>query len=254
MPPTDASGGGANFMVRGVIAMLAAGITAIVVTTLTADKIDLNGTSAPSASAAGDARIYYNNTDDKLYLSKNGGGFSELGAGGGGSLPVTDTTSIVEGSADNTKEIRFEVDGLTTGTVRVITPPNSNFTMAGINIAQTFTAKQTFSSAVITTPVVLTDGANIATDASLGNYFRVTLAGNRQLDNPSNATDGQKITWEIIQDGTGSRTITLDTKFAFGTTLTSVTLTTTASKKDFLSVIYHASADKFYVVGFVKGF
>ena len=47
-------------------------------------------------------------------------------AGGGASLPVVDTTSIAEGSADATKEVRFEVDGLTTATVRVLTMANEN--------------------------------------------------------------------------------------------------------------------------------
>jgi hypothetical protein len=51
-----------------------------------------------------------------------------LSASGVG-LPAVDTTSIVEGSADSSKEIRFEVDGLTTSTVRVITVPDANTTL-----------------------------------------------------------------------------------------------------------------------------
>jgi len=43
--------------------------------------------------------------------------------------PFTDTTSIVKGSVDSTKEIRFEVDGLTTSTIRVITPPDADITL-----------------------------------------------------------------------------------------------------------------------------
>lgn len=61
-----------------------------------------------------------------------------------GGAPFVDTTSIVEGSADNTKELRFEVDGFTTGTVRVVTPPNADIIMAGTNFAQSWTAKQTY--------------------------------------------------------------------------------------------------------------
>ena len=45
---------------------------------------------------------------------------------GGITLPVVDTTSIVEGSADATKEMRIEVDGLTTATVRVLTMPDKD--------------------------------------------------------------------------------------------------------------------------------
>ena len=66
--------------------------------------------------------------------------------GGGASLPVVDSTSIVEGSSDATKELRFEVDGFTSGAVRVMTPPNANATLAGINLAQTWTAAQTMQS------------------------------------------------------------------------------------------------------------
>jgi hypothetical protein len=103
-------------------------------------------------------------------------------------------------------------------------------------------------------PVPLTDAATIATDASLGNHFRVTLGGNRTLGNPTNPTDGQKILWELIQDGTGTRTITLDTNFALGTDITAVTLTTAAGKRDFLGAVYNAGAGKWYVIAFTKGY
>jgi hypothetical protein len=53
------------------------------------------------------------------------------GGGGGASLPVADTTAIVKGSADDTKLLRFEVDGFTTGTTRVLTPPNRDATLFG---------------------------------------------------------------------------------------------------------------------------
>lgn len=69
---------------------------------------------------------------------------------GGASLPVTDSTSIVEGSSDATKEVRIEVDtNLSSGTVRVWTAQNTNLTVAGIDVAQTFTANQTFSGNIL---------------------------------------------------------------------------------------------------------
>jgi hypothetical protein len=103
-------------------------------------------------------------------------------------------------------------------------------------------------------PQTLTDAATIATNAALGNHFRVTLGGNRTLGNPTNPTDSQRVVWELIQDGTGSRTITLDTAFALGTDLSTVTLTTTASKRDFLGAIYNSVTSKWYVIAFMKGF
>ena len=102
--------------------------------------------------------------------------------------------------------------------------------------------------------VSLTDAATVASDWSLGNRFRVTLGGNRTLGNPTKAQDGQTAIYEIIQDGTGSRTLAYDTKFAFGTDVTSPTLTTTADKRDFIGVKYNATADKFYVLAVVKGY
>ncbi len=120
----------------------------------------------------------------------------------------------------------------------------------GTLTAGTITASKAVTSAV----VALSDAATIATDASLGNHGRVTLGGNRTLGNPTNPTDGQKFTWELIQDGTGTRTITLDSQFALGTDITAVTLTTTINKRDFLTAIYNSTATKWYVVGFVKGY
>ena len=54
-------------------------------------------------------------------------------------------------------------------------------------------------------PVALTDAATIATDATASSLFRVTLAGNRTLGNPTGAFDGQRIMWEIKQDAIGGR-------------------------------------------------
>jgi hypothetical protein len=104
------------------------------------------------------------------------------------------------------------------------------------------------------TPDTLTDAATIVVDASLGNNFTVTLGGNRTLGNPSNAVDGQMIMFRIRQDGTGTRTLTLDTKYRFGTDITSITLTTTINKTDYLGVRYHSGDDKFDVIAFVKGY
>lgn len=130
----------------------------------------------------------------------------------------------------------------------------NNLLRATINSVHSWNAKQTFLKNTVHTPVALTDAATIAVDASLGNRFRVTLGGNRTLGNPSNPGDGQQLVFELIQDATGSRTITLDTKYALGTDITSVTLTTTANKRDFLTAIYNSTADKWFIVGFVKGY
>jgi len=103
-------------------------------------------------------------------------------------------------------------------------------------------------------PVTLTDAATIATDASAGTHFRVTLGGNRTLGNPTNPTDGQKVMWEFVQDATGSRTITLGSAFAVGTDISSVTLTTISGKRDFMGAVYNGVTSKWYVIAFIKGY
>jgi hypothetical protein len=56
----------------------------------------------------------------------------------------------------------------------------------------------------------LTDAATIAWDCSLGSA-KVTLGASRIMGLPSNMVAGQQYFLEIIQDGTGGRTITSGT-------------------------------------------
>ncbi len=77
----------------------------------------------------------------------------------------------------------------------------------------------------------LTDGANISVDLGANQNFTVTLAGNRTLDNPTNIVVGQTGSIFIIQDGTGSRTLSFGSYYDFAGG-TAPTLTTTAAAVD----------------------
>ena len=103
--------------------------------------------------------------------------------------------------------------------------------------------------------VTLTDAATVATNAALGNYFRLTTAVNRTLGAPTNAADGMVATWEII--ATAGLTITLITgssgAFAFGTTITALSATT-SGKRDLITARYSSSAARWLVTEYVKGF
>lgn len=57
--------------------------------------------------------------------------------------------------------------------------------------------------------VALTDAATIATDASAGNRFTVSIATGRTLGVPTNAKDGDLRTWEIKNTSGGSVNLTL---------------------------------------------
>ena len=70
-----------------------------------------------------------------------------------GAAAFVDTNPVVKGSADATKQVRFEVDGLTTATTRVLTVPDADLTLVGADTAQTLTNK-TLTSPTLTTPAL----------------------------------------------------------------------------------------------------
>lgn len=61
--------------------------------------------------------------------------------------------------------------------------------------------------------VTLTDAATIAVDMSTFLNARVTLGGNRTLGNPTNAKVGQSGYIAVVQDGTGSRTLSFSSNW-----------------------------------------
>ena len=97
----------------------------------------------------------------------------------------------------------------------------------------------------------LTDAATIAVNAALGSFFRVTLGGNRTLGTPTNPADGQRITFEIVQDATGSRTLAYSGAYAFPASIPSPTLSSTAAQRDFLSFVYDAGVSLWQCTGWV---
>lgn len=97
--------------------------------------------------------------------------------------------------------------------------------------------------------VSLTDGANIAVDFNTGFNFTVTLGGNRTLDNPTNVKEGQEGEIEVVQDGTGSRTLVFGSNWEFAGG-TAPTLSTAAGAKD--SLFYRARSSTSIRVSTVK--
>lgn len=66
---------------------------------------------------------------------------------------------------------------------------------------------KTFLAAVRSAPIPLTDAPTVTADFNAGNYFTLTLAGNRTLANPINLVAGQGGSITIRQDETGNRTL-----------------------------------------------
>ena len=116
----------------------------------------------------------------------------------------------------------------TTAASKVITADANNLT--------------TVSGAVANVEDTLTDGATITWDVIDSPVAKVTLAGNRTLSAPSGTTPiaGQFVSLLIIQDGTGSRTITWNAVYEFAAD-TAPTLTATASLGDLFTFRYNGA-------------
>lgn len=104
-----------------------------------------------------------------------------------------------------------------------------------LSAAQTFTGGQ---RGAITT---LTDGANISINLADSNNFTVTLAGNRQLDNPTGTiVPGQSGSIFIVQDSSGGHTLAFDTYYDFAGG-TAPQLTSTADAVDRIDYIVRSA-------------
>jgi hypothetical protein len=102
--------------------------------------------------------------------------------------------------------------------------------------------------------VALTDAATIAVDASLGNDFRVTIAGNRTMGNPANPTDGQQLVFQITQGGAGSFQLTWGSAYEFSNALPQPPLSTAPGHTDVFGFIYNAALGSWLLAAFVNGF
>ncbi len=143
---------------------------------------------------------------------------SGSGLTGGGDLSADRTLAVGAGTGITVNADDVAIDKATA----------ANVWAAASN--KTLTADIVFTAA---DPVTLTDASTIAVDMSTFLNAKVTLGGNRTLGAPSNPKNGQSGCIEIIQDGTGSRTLAYhaDWLFAGGT---DPVLSTAAGTKDLL--------------------
>lgn len=102
-------------------------------------------------------------------------------------------------------------------------------------------------------PVTLTDAGTIAVDASLGNFFRLTITGNSHtMGAPSNPSDGQRILFEIVSGGAFS--FAWNGIYVWGTDITLPTLSQASGKVDYIGFIYNAAAVKWRGLTYARGY
>ena len=97
-----------------------------------------------------------------------------------------------------------------------------------------------FSAAAYNAEATLTDASTISWNAITQPVAKVTLGANRTLGAASGGVAGQFVSLLIIQDGTGSRTVTFNAAYEFAAD-TAPTLTTTANKGDLFVFRYNGS-------------
>jgi hypothetical protein len=172
--------------------------------------------------STGANRIYY--TGNNIIRSNSAAGFQ---------IPSGDTTSRpTDGSVGiiryNTTLNKIEVGNASGWTI--LQDANTNTTLNGLTVSGTYN-----DAGANTTSQTLTDGATITWDTSLGRVATVTLGGNRTMAAPTNLRVGMYIL-HVLQDATGSRTVTWNSVFKWPAGV-APTLTTTASARDLMSFV-----------------
>jgi hypothetical protein len=110
------------------------------------------------------------------------------------------------------------------------------------------------SGSVVPAVVHLTDDAMITVDASLGNDFRVTIAGDRGMAAPVNPENGQQIIFQVTQGADGPFTLSWTSGYEFSSDLPQPALSTGAGQTDLLGFIYDGSRSAWLLAAFVSGF
>ena len=158
---------------------------------------------------------------------------------------------------DNNKTLKANAGAFSWQTTTVAVAGISDSTATGravVTATDAAAARSAITAAKQLTPVALTPGATVNTDAALGDYFTLVPAQDFTLATPTNPTHGQRIMYRIKQDGTGSRILTFGAGFRLGTDISSIVLSTAINKVDYLGVVYDSVDAKFDVVAFVKGY
>ena len=132
---------------------------------------------------------------------------------------ATDQWRVVTGGTE-----RFEVNDTTVSVSNATLDVNGTFITDKGYIAET----------------TLTDGATISWNMSTQSVAKVTLAGNRTVAAPTNGSSGQFASLLVIQDGTGSRTLTWNAVYEFAAD-TAPTLSTTGGKADLFVFRYNGT-------------
>jgi cytoskeletal protein CcmA (bactofilin family) len=177
--------------------------------------------------------------DSETLTFTGGTGIDTSGADNAVTFAIDSTVTTLTGSQTLTnKTLTTPVISSITNT-GTLTLPTTTTTLAGLAIAQEYTATQNFNE------TTLTDAATIAWDVSANQVTSVTLTANRTFGAPTNQVAGAVYVLTVKQDGTGSHTITWNAVFKWSSSVP--TLTTTGSARDIF--VFLSDGTNLYEIG-----
>jgi hypothetical protein len=228
-----------DFAIAGYTTIsLAAGDVSLTANDGTADEarsamLELTGT------LTGNTGVYLPSSITKSYIVKNNtsgsydatvlinGGTGHAIPQGGTTIVITDGVTVseaIEGVYGTAATLDFG-----TGDANLIPVSSADARYANVSSDETITGNYTFSSSTTFTAQVIGTGAQafsspvsvavassaVALDFATGNNFTTILNGNVSIANPSNVQPGQSGIIYIVQDGTGSRTMSFNSNWKF---------------------------------------
>ncbi len=227
------------------------------------EKIEGDGTDLTVASSA---KINLTATSD-IHVPNNVGivfgGDSEKIEGDGTDLTISANNLTIDAAADiildaagndfNFKAGGTEVLRITNSSSDVIIRPvvdakdiifqqrdDGGSGVTSLTLDMSNAGAAIFGAAAYNAEATLTDGSTPSWNAITQPVAKITIAGNRTIGAASGGVAGAFISLLIIQDGTGSRTMTWNAAYEFASD-TAPTLTTTANKGDLFVFRYNGS-------------
>ena len=145
------------------------------------------------------------NTDMLLWFNAGTGVWAALF-----SANFSDAAFTLQDDIDPTKQARFQIAGFTSGATRIFTLPDATTSLAGLAVAQTFSAKQTLSNAnndLCTSTA--TGTTNLATGATLNGSTKTVNIGTAGVSgSTTNVTIGSAVAGALGSLNINSPTVT----------------------------------------------
>jgi hypothetical protein len=196
------------------------------------------GTSTPvisMAAATSSVNGYLTSTDWTTFNGKGSGTVTAVSV-----VSANGFTGTSSGGATPALTLTTSITGVLKGNGTAISAATAGTDYVAPSTATNFTAQQYFGNAT------LTDGATISWAVGAAQVATVTIAGNRTFGAPTGLVNGGFYSLCVIQDGTGSRTITWNAVFDWAGG-TAPTLSTAANAKDFF--VFRSDGTNLYEQG-----